>query len=179
MRIADVGAGAGHVATRLASGGALVDAFEPSDPMRELLRRRVDHTGVQVQIIDGGLDALADRTGQYEAVCCLNVLDHIEDLSDAVQLLHDALTPGGRLVLSLPHPIKDRGGWQKTPRADGWDYLHYEVHGYFDEGLRVKAREDRFGNVRVRGVQSHHRTASRYLNEIIRAGMTVLRVEEP
>ncbi|MBT8226480.1 MAG: TOMM precursor leader peptide-binding protein [Dactylosporangium sp.] len=179
MRIADVGAGAGHVATRLAGIGAKVDAFEPSAPMRELLRRRVDHTGVQVQIIDGGLDALADRTGQYEAVCCLNVLDHIEDLSGAVRLLHDALVPGGRLVLSIPHPVKDRGGWQKAPSSNGWDYLHYEIHGYFDEGLCVKAREDRFGNVRVRSVQSHHRTASRYLNEIISAGMTVLRVEEP
>ncbi len=177
--IADVGAGTGQVAEVLAASGAAVDAFEPSAPMRELLLHRAKASNSDIRVIGEGLDALAAHRGRYDAVCCLNVLDHIDDLPRSMSLLAESVRPGGRLVLSVPHPIKDRGGWRKVPDGERWNYLHYIIDGYFDEGLCHKAREDRFGNLRVRDVVTHHRTVATYLNAILSAGLIITRVDEP
>jgi SAM-dependent methyltransferase len=157
--VADVGAGAGQITARLLARGCQVDAYEPTSAMLALLRERLagNVNGVWL-IFDQGIDGLACLPGGYDAVCCVNVLDHVEDLTMALRTLADALRQGGTLVASVPHPLKDRGGWNKIPQADGWSYQSYVVNDYFDEGPCQKVREDRDGEVRVRGVVTQHRT---------------------
>ncbi|WP_285728517.1 ThiF family adenylyltransferase [Nocardiopsis sp. ATB16-24] len=179
MLIADVGAGAGQVTSRLAALGACVEAYEPDSAMRELLRRHVRDHGDLVRVLPQGLEALSGAEGRYDTICCLNVLDHIADLPKSVRLLHGALKPGGRLVLSIPHPMKDRGGWHKLPGPHGWEYRHYVVDDYFREGECLKDREDRNGEVKMRGVRTYHRTLSRYFEEFLDQGFLVRRVLEP
>lgn len=177
--VADVGAGTGQVTDRLAALGAHVDAYEPDTAMAGLLRERVRSHGDLVRVMPEGLEALAEVEGRYDTICCLNVLDHIADLPESVRLLRSALKPGGRLVLSIPHPMKDRGGWYKLPGPRGWEYRHYVVDDYFLEGECLKDREDRNGDVRLRGVRTHHRTLSRYFEELLTQGFLLRRVLEP
>ncbi|MFL1381219.1 ThiF family adenylyltransferase [Nocardiopsis protaetiae] len=177
--VADVGAGAGQLSDRLADLGARVDAYEPDRRMADLLRQRVEGHGDRVRVIPRGLEALDEVQGRYDVVYCLNVLDHIADLREAVHLLRSSVRPGGHLVLSLPHPVKDRGGWYKVPGPHGWEYRHYVVDDYFLEGECVKSREDHRGDVRLRGVKTYHRTLSRYFEELLSQGMLVRRVLEP
>ncbi len=177
--VADVGAGAGQIATSLIERGAVVDAYEPEPAMRRLLKPRLANHGGRAQIIPDGIEALTDKTGAYDIVCCLNVVDHVPDLRWAVETLSAALRSGGTLVLSVPHPLKDRGGWKKTPRLLDWAYEHFTVDDYFDEGACTKVREDRYGNVRVRHVTTYHRTVSTYINTVLESGLRVQRIVEP
>ncbi|MFZ3271686.1 MAG: TOMM precursor leader peptide-binding protein [Mycobacterium sp.] len=178
--VADVGAGAGEMSAELLKQGATVDAYEPSAAMRGLLEERLaDGPPSKLRIHHSGLEALTEQAGTYDAALCLNVLDHIPDLPWAIGTLAAALRPGGTLVLSIPHPIKDRGNWNKVPTATGWSYEHYMLNNYFDEGLCRKAREDRHGNVRVRNVATYHRTTATYLESMLAAGLTITRVLEP
>ncbi|SIO86277.1 Molybdopterin biosynthesis protein MoeB [Nocardiopsis sp. JB363] len=179
QRVADVGAGSGQVTDRLVALGANVDAYEPDGAMERILRDRVQGWEKRVEVHRAGLEALTEAEGRYDTICCLNVLDHIADLSASVRSLHSALKPGGRLVLSLPHPMKDRGGWYKVPGPQGWEYRHYVLDDYFVEGECLKDREDRHGEVRIRGIRTHHRTMSRYFEEFIGQGFLVRRVLEP
>lgn len=144
--------------------------------LRERLAGNVD--GVW-RIFDQGIDGLACRPGGYDAVCCVNVLDHIENLDTALHTLVDAVRSGGTLVVSVPHPLKDRGGWKKIPEADGWSYQSFVVEDYFDEGPCQKVREDRYGEIRVRGVVTQHRTIASYLNAVLDCGLEITRVLEP
>ncbi len=178
--VADVGAGAGEMSAELLKMGATVDAYEPSDAMRLLLEERLaDAAGSNPRIYQTGLEALAERANTYDAALCLNVLDHIPDLAWAIDTLAASLRPGGTLVLSIPHPVKDRGSWNKVPTATGWSYQHYMLEDYFHEGLCRKAREDRHGNVRVHNVATYHRTTATYLESVLAAGLTISRVLEP
>jgi bacteriocin biosynthesis cyclodehydratase domain-containing protein len=178
--VADVGAGAGEMSAELLKLGATVDAYEPSDAMRLLLKeRRSDAAGSRLRIHPTGLEALAGQAGTYDAVLCLNVLDHISDLPWAMGILAASLRPAGTLVLSIPHPVKDRGNWNKVPTASGWSYQHFMLEDYFNEGLCRKAREDRHGNVRVRNVATYHRTVATYLESVLSVGLTITRVLEP
>ncbi|MDR3655417.1 MAG: TOMM precursor leader peptide-binding protein [Mycobacterium sp.] len=178
--VADVGAGAGEMTAELLKLGATVDAYEPSAAMRSLLQERLaDVPPHNLRIHETGLEALARRVGAYDAALCLNVLDHIPDLALAMRTFAAALRPGGTVVLSIPHPVKDRGSWKKVPTATGWSYEHYMLDNYFNEGLCRKAREDRQGNVRVRNVQTYHRTIATYLDSVLAAGLTISRVLEP
>jgi bacteriocin biosynthesis cyclodehydratase domain-containing protein len=178
--VADVGAGAGEMSAELLKLGAAVDAYEPSAAMRHLLEERLaDAAGAKLRIHPTGMEALAEHAEAYDAALCLNVLDHIPDLPWAMGILAASLRPGGTLVLSIPHPVKDRGNWNKVPTATGWSYQHYMLEDYFHEGLCRKVREDRHGNVRVRNVATFHRTTATYLGSLLAAGLTITRVLEP
>jgi len=177
QHVADVGAGAGQITARLLARGYSVDAYEPTPDMRALLRVRLAGVaGGDLRIFDQGIDGLAFLPGGYDAVCCINVLDHIEDLGAALSTLVGALRCGGALVVSVPHPLKDRGGWKKTPQASGWSYQNFVVEDYFEEGPCRKVREDRYGEIRVREVVTQHRTISSYLNAMLDCGLEIIRV---
>lgn len=177
--VADVGAGSGQITTSLVQRGAIVHAYEPQSAMRRLLNQRLANDGISAQVVPCGIEGLADKAGAYDVVCCINVVDHVRDLSWAIRTLSEALCAGGTLVLSVPHPLKDRGGWRKTPRVLDWAYEHFIVDDYFDEGSCTKVREDRYGNVRVRDVASYHRTISTYINTVLESGLRVSGVVEP
>lgn len=180
-RIADVGAGSGDVTDMLLERGARVDAFEPMAPMADLLSRRLARwkKSGRLTILKSGLGGLSRRRSTYDIVVCLNVLDHMKDLGKAMKLLAKCAKSRGTLLLSVPHPIKDFGGWKKIPRADRWDYEHFIVDNYFAERRCEKVREDRNGNIRTRGVKSYHRTISTYLHHILANSLRVINIEEP
>lgn len=177
--VADVGAGAGQITTTLVERGAIVDAYEPEPAMRLLLSQRLVNHGGRVQVLPYGIESLTEKIQVYDVVCCLNVVDHVPDLPWAVDTLTRALHPGGTLVLSVPHPLKDRGGWKKTPRVLDWAYEGFTVDDYFDESACTKVREDRYGDVRVRDVTTYHRTVSTYINTVLESSLRILKVVEP
>ena len=176
-RVADVGAGTGTLAAAMARDGWRVDAFEPAGAMFERLEAAARAHGFRA--VRGGLDDLGSSEGDYAALTCMNVVDHIEDLPRALAKLHEALRPGGALILSVPHPMKDRGGWLKEDDDGAPTYKALLTDQYFLEGPCFKDREDRHGVVRVTGVRTYHRTIETYVNACIQAGFAIDALLEP
>jgi len=102
-RVLEVGSGTGVMTRYLATREALV-ATDVDPQYVELLQRTyADKPNVEVRLLDlaaAGDDGLPRRS--FDTVVCANVLEHIADDAAALRAMHDALVPGGRVVLIIP-----------------------------------------------------------------------------
>jgi SAM-dependent methyltransferase len=99
-RVHEIGAGVGTVSARLAARGHEVIATEPSrEECDQLDAALAGFPSARVECDD--LDGATQRVDAETIVLC-NVLEHIEDDLGALRTIHDALPPGGRVVLLVP-----------------------------------------------------------------------------
>jgi len=95
-RILDVGAGAGAFSLRLADRGYDVTALDVDED-----KWRVGHIPFRILNLDGGL--LASIDVPYDALCCLEVIEHLENPWQFMRESLGAVRPGGYLLLSTPN----------------------------------------------------------------------------
>lgn len=95
----DVGAGAGDVTRTIAPLATETVTTETSRFMARHLRR-TGFTCVQADVAESG----APSPG-YDLVTCLNVLDRCSRPRTLLTRISEALSPGGRLVISTPLPL--------------------------------------------------------------------------
>ena len=95
-RIFDIGGGNGYVSLGLKHAGFDCVVIEPS----EAGAANAAHRGLPV--VQRSLESITDSQNSIQAAGMFDVLEHIEDDSTALANLHRALTPGGRLYLSVP-----------------------------------------------------------------------------
>jgi SAM-dependent methyltransferase len=99
-RCLELGAGHGDLTERFVAPGRSIEATDVSDAFLGILEQRfADVDRVTVRELD--VTAL-DARGRYDSIVMANVLEHIEDDAGALRRLHDALSPGGRLVVYVP-----------------------------------------------------------------------------
>jgi SAM-dependent methyltransferase len=93
-RVLDFGAGPGTFAEMMADRGVTPDCLEPDQRQQ----RALESKGFRV------LDAATwtRRSGTYDVVYLLNVLEHIKNDQEAAEQIADLLAPGGRLVIYVP-----------------------------------------------------------------------------
>jgi SAM-dependent methyltransferase len=97
----DVGAGSGGVTAHAAALFASTTVTESSPVLRRKLRAR----GYRVLEHDLSLAPLASDE-HFDAITCLNVLDRCLRPHSLLTHLRELLGPDGRLVLSVPLPLK-------------------------------------------------------------------------
>lgn len=95
-RVLDVGAGAGAFSQRLCDIGYAVTALDV-DPDKWLPR---EIPFVQLNIDTGIAASVRDS---FDAACCLEVIEHVENPWNLLREIHTILKPGGRLILSTPN----------------------------------------------------------------------------
>jgi len=99
-RCLELGSGHGDLTERFVRPGRSIDATDVSHSFLEILERKFeDVDGVTARELDV---TRLEAHGQYDSIVMANVLEHIEDDATALRRLHDALTPGGRLVVYVP-----------------------------------------------------------------------------
>jgi 2-polyprenyl-3-methyl-5-hydroxy-6-metoxy-1,4-benzoquinol methylase len=99
-RILDVGCGAGALGASLKTRQACeVTGVEFVAEAAELARGALD------RVLQGDLFTLADQLvdGYYDAIILADVLEHLPDTDQALQLLSTKLAVNGALILSLPN----------------------------------------------------------------------------
>ena len=97
-RIADVGCGGGLLSEALAGAGALVTGIDPCPGAIEEARAHAAGSGLE---IDYRVGSAADlEPGAYDAVACMEVLEHVPDPEGLVGQCTGLLAAGGSLVLS-------------------------------------------------------------------------------
>jgi SAM-dependent methyltransferase len=97
----DVGAGSGGVTAHAAKLFEQVSATEASWALRRKLRAR----GYRVIEHDFALEPYASQV-RFDAITCFNVLDRCSHPRSLLTHLHAVLQPHGRLVLSVPLPLR-------------------------------------------------------------------------
>jgi glycosyltransferase involved in cell wall biosynthesis len=103
QRVLEIGSGIGSF-TRHLVGRELVVATDVNPRYLRILRNTFErHTRVEVAPLDLlAFDPAPFAARGVDTVLCLNVLEHVDDDRAALHRLHDALVPGGRLILVVP-----------------------------------------------------------------------------
>ena len=102
-RVLDAGCGSGPLSAALRAKGAIVTGFDSSSAMVELARQRLgENAALHVADLSQPLP-FAD--GAFDDVVASLVLHYLQDWTAPLAELRRVLKPGGRLLLSVNHPI--------------------------------------------------------------------------
>lgn len=99
-RVLEVGSASGVFSRQLVDAGHQVIGIE-GDP-RAVARARA----AGLEVVEGDLEdpaTLGRVSGQFDAICCMHVLEHLRDPWYVLELLGHRLRPGGVVVSLLPN----------------------------------------------------------------------------
>lgn len=100
-RVLDVGCGAGLLSEALAREGAQVTAIDLAPDLIKIAKLHRLESGVEVDYRLTPVEALADELpGAFDAIVCMEMLEHVPDPGAIVAACATLLKPGGRLFLS-------------------------------------------------------------------------------
>ncbi|HST45930.1 MAG TPA: bifunctional 2-polyprenyl-6-hydroxyphenol methylase/3-demethylubiquinol 3-O-methyltransferase UbiG [Luteimonas sp.] len=100
-RVLDVGCGAGLLSEALALGGARVTAIDLAPELVRIARLHALESALEIDYRVQSVDALAvEEPGTFDAVACMEMLEHVPDPAAILQACARLLKPGGRLVVS-------------------------------------------------------------------------------
>ncbi|WP_296745812.1 class I SAM-dependent methyltransferase [Mesorhizobium sp.] len=166
LDILDAGCGSGICTEKLARAGARISAFDVTPEMTALARRRC--AGLDVDIREGDLtrplEWLADNS--VDGVVCSLALDYVEKLGPVFSEFHRVARPGGWLVFSMGHPMRD---WEDVRSRGDKTYFETNLWGMHWAG---------FGEPKPY-VESYRRPLGDILNGLIDAGWRLDRFVEP
>lgn len=97
----EIGFGAGEILKFMAKKGANVTGFDFSQQAVELARQRISSSKFVNKILITD-DEKSIKIGFYDFVIAFEVLEHIEDDSQAFEKWLSYLKPGGSLIISVP-----------------------------------------------------------------------------
>lgn len=142
--VLDAACGTGRHAAFLSAGGREVIGVDASKAM--LARARTKLPGVDFR--RGELTALPLADGEVAGAVCALALSHLPEIAPAVAELARVLKPGGRLVVSNPHPFATAIlGWRavfvdpqgRRSMIPEHPHLHGDYFAAFrDAGLAVR-----------------------------------------
>lgn len=100
-RVLDVGCGAGLLSEALAQRGAQVTAIDLAPELIKVARLHRLETGVEVDYRLQSVESLAaEEPGTFDAVTCMEMLEHVPDPGAVIAACATLLKPGGQLFVS-------------------------------------------------------------------------------
>ena len=100
-RVLDVGCGGGLLSEALAARGAQVTAIDLAPDLLQVARLHGLESGVAVDYRLSSVETLAaGQPGAFDAITCMEMLEHVPDPTSVVAACATLLRPGGRLFLS-------------------------------------------------------------------------------
>lgn len=100
-KVLDVGCGAGLLSEALASSGAEVVAIDLAPELIKVANLHRLETGVKVDYRMQSVEALAaESPGTFDAITCMEMLEHVPDPAGIVTACATLLKPGGKLFVS-------------------------------------------------------------------------------
>jgi SAM-dependent methyltransferase len=161
--VLDIGCGAGRIAALARGLGYTPLGIDLSlDQLRLAVRR--------LPVVQGSVSALPFRDACLPLVCTLFTMDSLENFEASVREIHRILAPGGRLINITAHPCFN--GAYALAEADGRICVK---PGYLREDWCAPSPHPSSGRSRA---GAWHRPLSVFINTCIRAGFTLLGVEE-
>jgi 2-polyprenyl-6-hydroxyphenyl methylase/3-demethylubiquinone-9 3-methyltransferase len=100
LTILDIGCGGGLVCEPLCRLGATVTGIDPATENVEAARRHAESQGLAIDYRVARVEDLAAEDRTFDAVCCLEVIEHVPDPGAFLKTCAGLVRPGGLLLLS-------------------------------------------------------------------------------
>ncbi len=170
LHILEIGCGGGQNAVALAKLGAVVTGVDISDEQIEFAREVARRQQVEVAFHREAAESL-DRFAMdaWDLILGVHVVSYIQRLPQSLSACFGLLRPGGRLVFSLDHPIRDC--FFDMEEADLTDY---PLRSYFDN----RPLAWRFADLGFRMNASHY-TIGQWVDMLRVAGFNICQIVEP
>jgi SAM-dependent methyltransferase len=174
LRILDLGCGGGQCSIAFARQGAIVTGVDFSEVQLAHARRLAAQEDVAVRLVQASAEDLsALGSGAYDLVFSVNTLIYVARAAACLAECCRVLVRGGRLVLSLDHPLRHSFLDPGLTNLDD-ELSIVPVRSYYDEGWH-RWRWPGSGIV----LQSYHRTIGQWTDLLAAAGLQLLRIVEP
>lgn len=136
--VLDLGCAGGFMAEAMAERGARVIGIDPAAEAVAAARRHASATGLAIQYDVGVGEALPYAAARFDAVVCVDVLEHVSDLSRVLAEVARVLRPGGLLLFDTinRNPIA-----RLATITVAEDVLRLLPKGTHDPALFIKPRE--------------------------------------
>ncbi|CBL44971.1 3-Dimethylubiquinone-9 3-methyltransferase [gamma proteobacterium HdN1] len=100
-KMLDVGCGGGILTEALVRSGAEVTGIDQSTLTLEIARRHAKSEGLSIDYRCQRIEELAVLEPEmYDAICCMEMLEHVPDPNSTIHACAHALKPGGKLFFS-------------------------------------------------------------------------------
>ncbi len=100
-RILDVGCGGGILAEALAQRGARVTGIDLSEPSLQVARHHAQSQGLSIEYLYASAEQIAaERPGYFDAVTCMEMLEHVPEPSRVIAACAQALRHAGHAFFS-------------------------------------------------------------------------------
>lgn len=100
-KIIDIGCGGGLVSEGMARRGATVTGIDLGEAPLNVARLHAQKEGIDVEYLNIPAEQIAaQRAGQYDAVTCLEMLEHVPDPASVIAACAQLLKPGGQVFFS-------------------------------------------------------------------------------
>jgi len=100
-RVADVGCGGGLLSEALARSGAEVTGIDLGEKVIEVARLHLHESNLQVDYrVQSSAALAAAEPAAFDAVCCMELIEHVPDPAALVADLANMVRPGGLVFMS-------------------------------------------------------------------------------
>ena len=167
-RVLDIGCGEGQVSRRLARLGAEVVGLDPTESQI----RSASERGGSARYIRAQAERLPCGGGQFDTVVLCLAIEHVELFEASIREVARVLTPRGRFLLVLVHPLLQSpgSGWVEVVDSD---IRFWRIGSYLEDDISV---DQVAPGVHLPFV---HRPLSRYVHEMGRCGLVIDDMVEP
>jgi len=100
-KVIDIGCGGGLLSEGMARRGATVTGIDLGEAPLAVARLHAEQSGVEVEYLQVLAEDIAEqRAGEYDAVTCLEMLEHVPDPSSVIRACAKLVKPGGQVFFS-------------------------------------------------------------------------------
>jgi 2-polyprenyl-6-hydroxyphenyl methylase / 3-demethylubiquinone-9 3-methyltransferase len=96
LRVLDVGCGGGFASEHLARAGAKVTGLDQSNGALDRARHHAGQVGLTIDYVQGDAQELPFDSGAFDALVCVDTLEHLPDPRKGLAEMHRVLVPEGR-----------------------------------------------------------------------------------
>ena len=172
LHLLDIGCGFGDFARYARrQGAASVVGIDPSSKMIDAARNQT--TDDAITYVNVAAETFEPKLGRrFDYVISSLALHYVENYEEILRKVGSWLSPKGKFIFSVEHPICTALAAQKWVKDRSGDTLHWPLDNYRDEGPRATKWF-------VDDVIKYHRTIESYVNGLLDTGFSLTQLLEP